>query len=99
MPAAEDARDGCRVRVRVYPGRGRFAVLGVDDEWVRVSLKAQPENNRANEELVKQLGKLLGAPVVLVHGATTPRKTVSVAGVAAADALATLREAAGRGTR
>ncbi len=63
----------------VRPGSREFAA-GWDQKSgrLKVSLTEKPEQGRANAELVRELSKILGAPVELVRGGRDRRKLLRV---------------------
>ncbi len=89
-----DTPDGLTLRVRVQPRASRDALCGERNGALLVRLTAPPVEGRANEALVRLLGKALGVPpsaVQVVKGGSGRDKVVAVAGIAAATALARLR--------
>lgn len=81
VPAVEPYSDGCLIRVKVRPQQGRFRVVSVEDSFVKINLKSAPENNRANEELVKELSRIFSTTASLVSGKKSKLKTVYLKGV------------------
>lgn len=81
-PYAEVAKDQTiRVLVWVQPGAKRDSAEGVADGRLRVKLKAQALENKANEALVAFLAKQMGVPrsaLTLSAGQTSRRKTIRV---------------------
>ncbi len=65
------------IDVSVRPGARRFSLSSKDGRLV-AELESEPENNKANIELVSQLSKLLGNPVRLIAGHKARRKKLSV---------------------
>ncbi len=63
--------------VAAVPKSGRFSVSFKDGK-VKIFLKSAAEGNKANLELVKELSKLLHAPVRIVSGHTSRRKRVEL---------------------
>jgi len=63
------------VKVKVKTGQPEFSVKK-DDVWM-VSLKSPPENNKANQELVKKLSKIYGRAKI-VSGFTSRTKTLEI---------------------
>lgn len=82
--------DGIAVTVRVTPGARRSEVIAVDADRLRIRLAAPPVDGKANHELSRFLGQLLGvrrSAVTVVRGERSRDKVVSVAGLAAAPTL------------
>lgn len=92
LPFEPAAGSGLRVFVRLTPKASRNAIQGIapDAEGghvLKVAVTAVPENGKANQALVKLLAKEWKLPksaFTLVAGATDRRKTLLVAGDAAA---------------
>ncbi|MDD5339640.1 MAG: DUF167 domain-containing protein [Candidatus ainarchaeum sp.] len=63
--------------VTAVPKSGRFSVSFKDGK-VKIFLKSAAEGNKANLELVKELSKLLGAPVRIASGLTSRRKRIEI---------------------
>ncbi len=59
--------------VVVAPASKRFAI-SVKAGVLRVSLRSEPERNKANIELIKELSKALGRDVRIVSGLSSKRK-------------------------
>ncbi len=83
--------------VTAVPKSGRFSV-SLKDGKVKIFLKSAAEGNKANMELVKELSKLLGAPVRIVSGHTSRRKRIE-AGVSEAEWAAFIQKAHAAGNR
>jgi uncharacterized protein (TIGR00251 family) len=95
--AVREAGEGTlRLDLYVEPGASESSI-GPYDPWrqrIKVRVSAPAEEGKANSELARLLGDVLGVPtgaMRIVRGATTRRKTVTVEGVepeAAVEALA-----------
>lgn len=68
-----------RLPVRLTPSGGRDAITGIRDGVLQVRVKAPPEDGKANEALLRLLGRAFGegAPRI-VTGATMRRKVVDL---------------------
>jgi uncharacterized protein (TIGR00251 family) len=69
------------VEVKVIPGAARSQVAGTRDGALLLRIAAAPEKGKANEELRALLSRTLGLPkseIVLVAGAASRRKTLSL---------------------
>ena len=66
--------------VIVKPNASRNELLGYDKEKAayRVAVKAAAVDNKANNELVKFLSKLLKKRVMIVSGAKSKKKMIEV---------------------
>jgi uncharacterized protein len=93
VPWARDVAGGAELDVLVQPRASRTRVVGEHDARLKIQLAAPPVDGEANAALVAFLAHALGArkaDVEIVRGDTGRRKTVRVAGVAAAGAVAAL---------
>lgn len=82
-----------RVLVHVVPRARETAVAGRHGDAIKIRIAAPPEDGAANAELVRFLAERLGvarSAVTIAAGAAGRRKTVEVAGVTGAKAVATL---------
>ncbi len=78
-----------QLEVRVVPNAKKFAISMKDGIW-KVHVPAKADEGRANRELVGLLSEALGAPVAIVRGAKSRRKTLEVSGTES-DVLSKLR--------
>jgi uncharacterized protein (TIGR00251 family) len=90
IPAAavRDADGGAWIDVKAVPGASRDRLAGWLADALKIQVTAAPERGKANERLCAVLAAALGVPARAVHvvrGVTSPRKTVAVAGIAAAE--------------
>ncbi len=76
--AVREAEGGCYVNIVVTPNAKRSGVKGYNEwrESVEVTVKAPPKGGKANAELEKVLGEILGCRVRVVKGATSTHKVV-----------------------
>ena len=78
-------KDGTLITVKLTPRSSRDAVLGTEEEWLRVALTAPPVDGKANEAARKFLAKHLGlakTAVTLISGQTARLKRFYLAGLA-----------------
>ncbi len=90
---ARDVAGGAELLLLVQPRASRTRAAGEHDGRLKLQLAAPPVDGEANAALVEFLAGELGvrkAAVALVRGDTGRRKTVRVAGVTAAAAVAAL---------
>jgi uncharacterized protein (TIGR00251 family) len=81
-------RDGAQLEVLVAPRASKERILGTHDGALKVALTAPPVDGEANAALCAYLASRLHvakSAVRIVRGQTSKRKTVEIAGVAAAD--------------
>ncbi len=93
MAWARDEAGGVVLEVLVQPRASRTKVVGEHDGRLKLQLAAPPVDGEANAALIEFLARALGvrkADVAIVRGDTGRRKTVRVAGVTAAGAVAAL---------
>lgn len=95
--ALRDHPDGCTLAVRVQPGAKKTAIVGIYGEGanaaVKIAVHAPPIEGRANEALIAFLAEVFGLPrsaVSIAHGQTGRSKWVTLQGINAAQALASL---------
>ncbi len=75
--------------IKVVPRAGREEIAGERDGCVLVRVRAAPEDGRANAAVRRLIAAQLGvrvAEVELLRGERSRRKTVRIAGLAAAEA-------------
>lgn len=88
-PLAEAPDGRLLLQVKVVPGAAREELAGPLGERLKVRVAAPPAAGAANAALLGLLARRLGRPardLALVAGATTPRKTVAIRGVALPEA-------------
>ena len=69
-----------KFKIIVKPNARENRVNGFDMEKgaYRVSIKAKPEGNKANAEIIKFLSKLLKKRVKIAHGLKSREKTIEI---------------------
>ena len=90
---ARDVPGGVEIDVLVQPRASRTRAVGEHGGRLKIQVAAPPVDGEANAALVAFLASALGvrkSDVALVRGDSGRRKTVRIAGVSAADALARL---------
>ncbi len=78
------AKEGLVLRVRVQPGAGTSAVVGVHGHALKVRVAAPPVSGRANDALLALLARALAVPapaVTISSGGTGRDKRVLVTGL------------------
>eukprot|EP00866_Antonospora_locustae_P001958 jgi/Antlo1/1958/130 len=76
--------------IRVRTCSNRNAVSKVEHETVYISIKAPAKNNKANIELMKYLGKLLGVGqenIRILRGASSSSKVILIEGMSNKSAI------------
>ncbi len=82
----QETKDGVVLTVKAVPRAAKSEIAGVDDEWLRVRVKAPPVDGKANEALVKFFAEFFTVPkgsVSLVSGDTARLKRIKIFGVTA----------------
>lgn len=73
-----------RISIQVKPNAGRNSLERLENGTLYVRINAPPVRGKANSELVKFLGDILGVPkssLSIVKGTTSRRKVISVDGI------------------
>ncbi len=84
--------------VKVVPRASKNLIAGIEDDTVKVRLKAPPVEGKANAALIKFFAETLGvsqAQIEIVRGETGRRKLVKVRGVTAAQVKRCFEDPAG----
>ena len=63
------------IEVKVKPNSHEFSVEKKDSYYITY-ITSKPENNQANLELVKELGKLFGKEVKIIKGLKSKKKMI-----------------------
>jgi hypothetical protein len=85
---------GIVLAVKLLPRAAKNEIGPALGNEIKIRITAPPVEGAANEALVRFLAETLGCPrsaVQIVRGQTSRHKTVAVAGVGAAEALARLQ--------
>lgn len=96
--AVKPARGGCVLEVEVVPGSRESRFPAGFNEWrgrFEAKVRAPPEDGKANAELCALVAEALGvagARVSVTSGATSRRKSLTVEGLAPAEATTRLEE-------
>jgi hypothetical protein len=80
------AAGGAVLAVKVTAGSSRDRIVGVLGECLKVATAAAPEKGKANASVAKTLAAALALgrrEVILVAGASSPRKEFRIAGLSA----------------
>ena len=82
----QETNDGVVLTVKAVPRAARSEIAGIDDEWLRVRIKAPPVDGKANEALVKFFAEFFTVPkgsVGIISGDTARLKRVKINGMTA----------------
>jgi uncharacterized protein (TIGR00251 family) len=85
---------GIVLAVKLLPRAGRNEIGSALGNEIKIKVTAPPADGAANEALIRFLAETLGCPrsaVQIVRGQSSRHKTVAVAGLSAAEALAKLK--------
>jgi uncharacterized protein len=72
------------IRVKVIAGARQDAVVGWQDDVLRIRVRARPEHGKANEAVCRLLAEAAGVParaVSITRGLTSREKVVRIEGV------------------
>ena len=82
MPSWCSALPGAiRLALQITPNASKTRVVGVQGDCLKLRLRAQPIEGKANEALVKWVARSLGVArgaVVITHGVTSRKKLIVV---------------------
>ncbi|HJX61380.1 MAG TPA: DUF167 domain-containing protein [Dehalococcoidia bacterium] len=81
------------LQVRVTPGASRDALLGWQDDVLRLSVAAPAQRGKANEAALRLLATALGLPrerLRIVRGHTSRQKVIAIQGLDEAEVRARL---------
>jgi len=74
--------DSSILSVRVVPNKSESRIVDIsDDGTLRIEVKSQPIEGKANKELIKFLAKLLGVnknQVIIMRGANSRNKLIKI---------------------
>ena len=68
-----------KISVKVVPGSPEFGIEESEGVW-KVHVKAKAERNRANLELLREIGRITGCRARLLRGGTGRKKVIEVEG-------------------
>jgi uncharacterized protein (TIGR00251 family) len=77
---------GFTLIVKVVPGASRTRIAGAYGDGIRVTVAAAPERGAANAAVIELLAEALRLPrenVQILHGHSSPRKEILIAGLPA----------------
>jgi len=75
---------GCRIQIHLQPRAARTELAGLHGDALKIRIAAPPVDGAANEVLRQFLARRLAVPIAavrIVHGETSRRKLVEIAGV------------------
>jgi uncharacterized protein (TIGR00251 family) len=81
---------GIELTLKVVPGASRSRVVGPLGDALKVQVAQAPERGKANDAVLALLASVLRVPAKqmdILHGHTSPRKIVHVAGLSHTEAV------------
>jgi uncharacterized protein (TIGR00251 family) len=81
---ARQAGSGVLLSARVKAGSGSFSVSSEGD-IITIRTKSPAEDNKANQEIIKNLSRLFGKEVRIIRGLRSRNKTLFVEGASAGE--------------
>ncbi len=76
--------NGVAMFVKVVPGAAQTKIMGVLGNRLKIRVAAQPEDGKANRELIEFLSNTLRIPasaIIITFGHTFPEKNLLIQGV------------------
>ncbi len=76
-----NSEKGCYLKIRIKPGASRNLILDIRNEYIKISVKASPVENKANKELIHFLSKIFSVSksgIKIVSGATSKTKLIKI---------------------
>lgn len=67
-----------KIEVKVKPNSGSSKIIKLLEDKYQVNLKATPNNNKANLELIKLLTRYFKKDIKIVKGKTSKNKIIKV---------------------
>lgn len=67
-----------RLNIKVQPNSGRQEIKQISENEYKIFLEKSPEDNKANEELIKLLSKKFNSKVNIIKGRTSKRKVIEL---------------------
>lgn len=82
LPLFKD-KDGYTIKVFVKTGSKAPGIEGIEEDILKIKLRAQPHNDLANKELIEILSEFLNIPksrLEIVKGRKSKQKTIKIKG-------------------
>ena len=67
-----------RLNIKAQPNSGRQKIQKISENEYKVFLKKSPEDNKANEELIKFLKKHYKKEIKIIKGFTSKKKVIEI---------------------
>ncbi len=81
----KQTENGVMLEVRVKAGSGKFSITSEGDV-ITIRTKSPAEDNKANQEIIKELSHLFRKDVRILKGLKSKHKEIFVEGASARDA-------------
>jgi len=78
--SVEENKEGLILAVDVVANAGSFSITGVNNNRLKVKLKAVPEKGKANKELIKEFKKMFGTGIEIISGKFSNKKKILLKG-------------------
>ena len=71
---------GARLKIKVRPNAPKTEILGWDDEHsqLKIAVNAPPDKNKANQEILRFLSRLLKKKIRIISGSRSRTKVVEI---------------------
>jgi uncharacterized protein len=79
-----ETKEGVIFKIRVQPRSSKQELAGIQDDALKLRIKAPPVDGKANEECIRFLSELFGikkSRISIISGLTSRGKTVSIEGL------------------
>ena len=74
--------ESCILSIRVIPNKPKSRIAGIsEDNVIRIEIKSQPIEGKANQELIRFLSKILDLnknQVIILRGANSKNKLIKI---------------------
>jgi uncharacterized protein len=80
----------CTLTIRCKPNAAQNSVVGITERGIEIKIAAQPEDGKANKELIDFLSDVLEirkSAIVIVRGHSSRTKNISISGMGKEDIL------------
>jgi uncharacterized protein len=88
MIALTEQAGAVRFAVKVVPGASRDRIVGALGDALKIAVSKPPHNGQATAAVIRLLADALclnAAQITILRGHASPRKEISIAGIALAD--------------
>jgi len=92
----ENKNEEIILKIKVIPNSPNNCIIGVVGDMLKVKINAQPEDNKANKELIIYLAKFFGVKkqnIEIINGLKSRKKTISIKEAKQEELIKELKEA------